>query len=291
MLNTYDFKVANPGSFKQLAVKDMLFVYYLCPQIERHVQLYTHFNEIAFTLNGEKTLHHGEKSWTLSDGNAMFFRKTAYNQELHETAGWEVLAFYFPDDFLRQVFNEHRSYLPLKNLPSPPKDMLIKINVNEITRAFFYSILPYFTQKLPPREQLLELKFKELLFNVLSDPENINLLAYVNSIQDQQKTPIWEVLEANYMFNLTVADYARLSDRSASSFKREFQDHYKTTPGRWLTQKRLEHVKLLLNTCKKNITEIAYDSGFENVSHFSRIFKEKYGASPLQYRNQKPQLL
>jgi AraC-like DNA-binding protein len=35
---------------------------------------------------------------------------------------------------------------------------------------------------------------------------------------------------------------------------------------------------------KKNISEIAYDSGFENISHFSRIFKEKYSLSPLQYR-------
>jgi len=290
MLNTYDFKVANPGSFKQLAVKDMLFVYYLCPQIERHVQLFTHFNEIAFTLNGIKTMHHGGKSWTLTDDQAMFYRKTAYNQELPDTAGWEVLAFYFPDDFLRQVFNEHRSYLPMKNLPAPPKDMLIKINVNETTQAFFYSILPYFTQKLPPREQLLELKFKELLFNVLSDPANVNLLAYVNSIHDQHKTPLWEVMEANYMFNLSVAEYARIAERSLASFKREFREYYHTTPGRWLTQKRLGTCQLL-NTSKKNITEIAYDSGFENVSHFSRIFKEKYGASPLQYRNQKPQLL
>ena len=42
--------------------------------------------------------------------------------------------------------------------------------------------------------------------------------------------------------------------------------------------------KCLLNTSKLNISEIAFDSGFENVSHFSRIFKKKYNCSPLQYR-------
>ncbi len=286
MINVYDFKVAHPETFQQIAVKDILLLHYICPQIDKIMQLYNHYNMIIFTLKGKKIIHQAGKSWDVTDQKSVFFRKTAYSQELDYSVGWEVLAFYFPDDFLRQVFNEYRAFLPLKSLPPVPKDMLIKINVNETTRAFFYSIIPYFTQKLPPREQLLELKFKELLFNILSDPENINLLAYVNSIHDQHKTPIWEVMEANYMYNLTVAEYARLADRSASSFKREFQDHYKTTPGRWLTQKRLQQAKLLLKTSKKNISEIALDSGFENLSHFSRVFKEKFGASPLQYRNQ-----
>jgi len=286
MINVYDYKVAHPDIFKQFAVKDILFVHYKCPQADKQLNLFTHYNEIAFTLRGEKTFHQGGKSWTLTDNQSLFFRKTAFKQEMHEFVGWEVLAFYFQDDFLRQVFNECRSYLPLKNLPSVPTDMVINIEVNETTRAFFYSILPYFTQKSPPREQLLELKFKELLFNVLSDPANVNLLAYVNSIHDQHKTPLWEVMEANYMFNLNVAEYARISERSLASFKREFREYYHTTPGRWLSHKRLEHAKLLLDTTQKNITEIALDSGFENLSHFSRVFKEKFGASPLQYRNQ-----
>jgi len=278
MVNTYDFKIAHPDSIRQLAVRDMLFVYYKCPQVDKHVKIFTHYNEIAYTLSGKRTIHHGGKSFTLTDNTSLFVRRTAYKQEMDEFVGWEVLAFCFQDDFLRKVFSEFRQYLPLTS------DMLIEIKVSETTRAFFYSIVPYFMQKTPPAESLLELKFKELLFNILSDPANVNLLAYVNSIIDQQKTPLWEVMEANYMFNLRVAEFARIAQRSVASFKREFREYYHTTPGRWLTRKRLEHAKLLLETSGKNISEIAYDSGFENISHFSRIFKEKYGSSPLQYR-------
>jgi AraC-like DNA-binding protein len=285
MINVYDYKVAHPDIFKQFAVKDILFLHYICPQVDKQLKLFTHYNEIAFTLSGKKTFYQGGKSWTITDNQSLFFRKTAFKQEMYEYVGWEVLAFYFQDDFLRQIFKEYRKYLPLKNLPSPPTDMVIEIKVNETIRAFCYSIVPYFTQKLPPAEGLLELKFKELLFNIFSDSSNADLLAYVNSIQDQHKTPLWEVMEANYMFNLTIVEYARIAQRSVASFKREFREYYHTTPGKWLTHKRLEHAKLLLTTSKKNISEIAYDSGFENISHFSRIFKEKYGASPLQYRN------
>lgn len=92
--NTYDFTVAHPDQFKQLTVKDMLFVFYKCPQVEKDLKLFTHFNEIVYTLCGKKTLRHGEKSWDLTDNSALFVRRTAYNQQLHHTIGWEVLAFY-----------------------------------------------------------------------------------------------------------------------------------------------------------------------------------------------------
>ena len=181
------------------------------------------------------------------------------------------------------MFIEHRQQLPVEKLPAPPADMLIEINVNETTRAFFYSIIPYFRQKHPPAESLLELKFKELLINIFSDPLNAPLLSYVSGLSDQAKTPLWQIMEANFMFNLTIADYARMVGRSVASFKREFNEYYNNTPGRWLTNRRLEYAKHLLTTSKKNISEIILDSGFENISHFSRIFKDKYGSSPLKY--------
>ncbi len=284
MYNTYDFKISRPDIIKQLAVKDMLFAYYKCPQVEKVLHVFAHYNEIVFTLSGKKTLHHREKSWTLTDNTSVFVRRTAYKAEKYDFEGWEILAFCFQDDFLRQVFREYRQYLPLKNLPPPPSDMLIEIKVNETMRAFFYSMVPYFSQQPPPSETLLELKFKELLFHILSDPANADLLAYINSIDDHYKTPLWQVMEANYTFNLPVDEFARIAQRSVGAFKREFHEYYHTTPGKWLTQKRLEYAKDLLDTSRKNVSEITDESGFENITHFSRIFKEKYGSSPLQYR-------
>jgi transcriptional regulator GlxA family with amidase domain len=162
--------------------------------------------------------------------------------------------------------------------------MLIPVNVNETSRAFIYSIIPYFNQPLPPSESLLELKFKEMLLNLLSNPRNAEFLAYTVNICDQQKIPLWQVMEANYMYNLSIEEFARMAGRSVATFKREFQKHYQTTPGKWLTQIRLEHARRLLQGSRKSVGEIADDSGFENVTHFSRVFKKKYGLSPLRYR-------
>lgn len=278
--NNYDDTIADPVAFKQLAVKDILFLNYRCPQVDKHIQLFSHYNEIMFTLSGSRIMHHSGKSWTLTKHSCLLTRKTAYLQELPHLVGWEVLAFYFPDDFFRKVINEYHQHLPLKNLPEPPRDMLIEINVNETTEAFFYSILPYFKQTTHPAEALLELKFKELLFNLFLDPANAGLLAYAKLLTQIDKVPLWDIMEANYMFNLSIDQFARMAHRSTSAFKKEFSDYYKMSPGKWLTQKRLEHAKRLLETSQKSVSDIAYSSGFENLSHFSRVFKQKYGTSP-----------
>jgi AraC-like DNA-binding protein len=131
---------------------------------------------------------------------------------------------------------------------------------------------------------LLELKFKELLFTIFTEPGNAGLLSYVASIADQYKTPIREIMEANFMFHLSVAEFARMAGRSLTTFKKDFYKEYHTSPGKWLTEKRLEFAKLLLETSNDPVGEIALQSGFENISHFSRVFKEKHATSPNQYR-------
>lgn len=284
MINNYDYIVTHPDKAKTFAVKDLLFVHYKCPQVEKQLNLWIHYNAIGFTVAGKKTFLQNGKSWTMTENSSFFFRRTAFTQILDETVGWEVMGFYFKDVFLKQVFNEYRAYFSLKNLPRVSTDMIMEIKMNDTIRAFFYSIIPYFTQKLPPSEALLELRFKELLFNVLMEPGNLGILAYAYYINEKNGTPLWQIVESNYMFNLTIAEFARMSNKSVTSFNKEFQEYYNTTPGKWLTNRRLEHARLLLKSSKKNISEIVYNTGFENISHFSRVFKEKYRLSPLQYR-------
>jgi len=93
------------------------------------------------------------------------------------------------------------------------------------------------------------------------------------------------VMSGNYLFNLKIEEFAKLCSRSLSAFKRDFKDKFETTPSRWIKAKRLEHAKTLLIESELNINEICYDSGFVNVSHFIKTFKDKYKVSPHQFRS------
>ena len=91
-------------------------------------------------------------------------------------------------------------------------------------------------------------------------------------------------MEANFRYNLSLEDYAKLCHRSLSSFKRDFQNHFQEAPGRWLLRKRLDYAASLLHNSNMNVSEVAFESGFENVSHFSRAFKERFKEPPNLYR-------
>lgn len=283
MDNVYDYITSRPKEFKQLAVNDLLFLHYKCPQESKYAYVYNHFNQIAFTLQGAKIFHLGTQCRSMTEETTHFAKKGAWKQE-NADLQWELLAFYLPDEFLCSFYKENYQLLQVKDLKDPPGEQLISIKINEATRAFFYSVLPYFKQQPPPSANLLELKFKELLFNILSNPDNNDLLAYVHYLSEYHKPPLRDIMEANFYYNLSIAEFARIAQRSVSSFKRDFEVLYHTTPGKWLTDKRLNYAKHFLETSAKNINEIVYGSGFENVSHFSRVFKEKFGTAPLQYR-------
>ena len=285
-MNIYEVQKNNKDIFHQISLKDVLFVYYKCPQIEKIIQLHSPYSQFTFGLGGRKIIHQAESSWTLSEDSGYLVKRTAFNEEIYEDPnGWEVMAFYLKDDYLKEVYNEFRPHLPLHDLPAPPRDMIIEMDINDRIRNCYTSLIPYFTQTLPLPESILEIKFKELLYNILINPANKPILAYINSLVDGYVTPVWEVMEKNFMYDLKLPEYALLSNRSLASFKREFQRYYGVSPGKWLTRKRLQRAQRFLETSRKSISDITFETGFSNVSHFSRVFKDRFGRSPLEYRN------
>lgn len=284
MLNVYDLKIAHPDIFKQFSVEDNLIVHYKCPQSEKLVQLYNHFNAIYFTLSGEKAMHIGDVSWHLTNEDSLMVCRGAYTQEMFKNLDWEVLAFHFNDDFLREIYHEFRLNFELESDLHIPKHSILKIKINPIIKTSFYTLLSFFNSDKKDLEYLLKLKIKELIINILAETANKNVRAYFNSVSDSHKRPIWQIMESNFMYNLSIEEFSRLSQRSISSFKKDFKTHYNISPGKWLLDKRLEFAKTNLVSSNRPINEIAYMSGFENTTHFSRVFRNKYGKSPSEIR-------
>ncbi|MRG47332.1 helix-turn-helix domain-containing protein [Chitinophaga sp. SYP-B3965] len=286
MINVYEAILADPTYFKQLTVRDGLLVNYQCPQMEEWVDLYSHLNHIIYTVGGKKQLAGSGKSYLLTEGKLIFLKKGAMRQGKFFNVDWRTIVFCVPDSYLQQLFKEYRAQSVLPLLPFQETDPVIEISTNNITHAYFYGLLPYFTQQPPPSESLLELKCRELVFNMFSHPENTAFLAYLKSVSDYSKPPLTEIMEANYLFNLSLEEFAKISQRSLTVFKKDFAETFHNTPGKWLLQKRLDYAQLLLTSSQKNINEIVYECGFESTTHFSRVFKEKFGMAPLQYRKQ-----
>ncbi len=286
MINGYEFLKYKPEAYKQVSFKDSLLVYYDCPQVVKSVDIFTQYNILSFVIDGKKIIHRPDKSWLLETGDCYFFKKGAYNQELYLHEGWRSMNYYVSDSCLQVLIKEYFKYYKGKSLANQLTDHLIKIDVNDITKSFYQTILSSFLQQPPPSEEVLDEHFRDLVFSILTNNSNQALVCYLNGLADRPKTTLFETMETNYMYNLSLKEYAKISNRSLATFKREFMRLFHTTPAKWLMDKRLNYAQLLLNTTEKNISEIVFDSGFENNSHFSRVFKEKFGASPFHYRKE-----
>lgn len=70
---------------------------------------------------------------------------------------------------------------------------------------------------------------------------------------------------------------------SISTFKREFEKHYATSPIKWFQNKRLEHAHYLMNKEQKSSSDIYLEIGYENLSSFIKAYKSKYGMTPKQH--------
>ena len=83
-----------------------------------------------------------------------------------------------------------------------------------------------------------------------------------------------------YLEPKTVEELAKASGRSLSTFHRDFKEIFNETPHRWIINKRLEYAYDLLQNNTKKISEICLEVGFQDLTHFGKVFKKKYGVTP-----------
>jgi len=280
MVNFYELVKNDPQYYKQFCCKDLLFLNYDCPVKLKKMAKWSEHHYIYYVLSGKKTLHTTEASFTMTEGSIAFIKKGACIVEQFFDDVFCIVVFIIPDSFIVSFLNEYLAEEQPNGLSS---QLVIPIYDDIRVRSFYQSIIPYFASDEIP-DSILELKFKELLLNIIHNPDNAELRNYLLTIRSQEASPVKEIIEANYAYNLTLEASAKLTNRSLSSFKRDFQSIYKTTPGRWLIEKKLVHAKRLLIQTDKSIADLAFESGFENTAHFSRLFKQKNGTTPIQYR-------
>ena len=286
MVNIYDY-IANSKYYKVFKVNDLLLVEYKCMLPKGRVAFWTHNNYFAYILSGEaRYSSRGSDEYIFRKGEGMFVRRGAYISEQHRQGEYCALMMFIPDDFIRSVIDKY---------PAPPgfqkqnslesnQDSIFPVEIDESLNAYFYSVLTYFSKDAAPSSELLKLKFEELILNILVNERKSSLGTCLRSIRECGKISLSNVMEASFMYPMDLSEFARLCARSLSTFKADFKEIYKTSPGKWLIRTRLNYARILLETTDETVGSIAFKSGFKNTTHFVKVFGDAYGMPPLQYR-------
>ncbi|MCX2680491.1 AraC family transcriptional regulator [Galbibacter sp. EGI 63066] len=157
-------------------------------------------------------------------------------------------------------------------------------------------------------------KTKEVLGEQIEAMENMNnfdrLLAFLSILNELQLSKEYQILNAegyslqadvqdndriNVVFNyvkthfqeqIPLEEIANISGMTVPSFCRYFKQITGKTFTHFVNEYRLVHASKLLAEKPIGITEICYESGFNNFSYFNKSFKKFTGKSPSQYRNE-----
>jgi len=106
-------------------------------------------------------------------------------------------------------------------------------------------------------------------------------------VQDNDRiNMIFNYVKDHFQDQISLEDIAEMSSMTVPSFCRYFKKITKKTFTRFVNEYRVVHASKLLAEKHISITAISLESGFNNFSHFNKIFHEFTGKSASEYRNE-----
>lgn len=179
-------------------------------------------------------------------------------------------------------------------------DFLLPLITGKITvPTVFTPVYPYYEDIIAPidacdeicktKPQGYELYVKSQLFQfffILDNRcRNLTTTGKNKKTLDKMKI-VLKYIENNYMQKITIGDIAATVGFSESHFMRYFKETMGTSFVEYLRDYRLTIASRLLTSSDSSILNIAAETGFENLSYFNRVFKEKYKMTPRQFRKE-----
>lgn len=252
-----------------------------------------HMNMISIVLHGTKEILGCGMKKTVSAGSGFFMKKGSYlvsDKIEDEKTGYESIIIFFSDSWLQSQMD---TVFDCKNTAETPVEDCLNNDIalleeDELTNSVINQIKSYFllNQDKERLQVLLPFKIRELFQVLISAPHGYHFEKRLRSLDHHHHSDLVLLMQSNYKENISLEQYAFLSNCSLSTFKRKFMQTFKTNPGKWIMQRRLEESYELLKSSEKNISEIAYEVGFETPAHFIASFKQKYNNTPKQVQQQ-----
>lgn len=167
--------------------------------------------------------------------------------------------------------SQQLSFVKLDAQEGPKFDLLFKVFIDE------------YGEKDNLQAEMLRMLLKRLIVK----------LTRLYKTQTEIQAPVDELDEIR-QFNLLVEksfkqyhqvqDFAQLMHKSPKTLSNLFAKHYDKTPLQVIHERIIREAKRLLIYTDQSMKEIAFETGFEEVSHFSRFFKKTMDTTPMDFR-------
>jgi AraC-like DNA-binding protein len=131
----------------------------------------------------------------------------------------------------------------------------------------------------------VQIKVQELmylLFSKLSLRENTTF-RNINSNDAEKLLVIRNEILRDLSTPPVLSELAMIASMSETKLKQLFKQTFGGTIYNYYQKARMEEAAFLLKQAKHSVSEVGYELGFSNLSHFSRLFEKQYGITPKKF--------
>jgi AraC-like DNA-binding protein len=239
----------------------------------------------SLLIEGTKIVHTAHDSIVIDNNKFLLLFPGNYlmTEKMASSDGrFQAVLISFTSEALHRFFSKYADVVPATVSKTPEQVEIF--NKDQFLNNFIHSLLFMSGngKELPPAMQPVKLE-ELLLYLCYHYPEKMGQLktrANISGPEIEMKT----LIESNIGTNITLDELAFLCNLSLSTFKRKFLRLYGIAPSKWLLQKRMELASTLLKTGGEKPSEIYFKVGYESHSSFTHSFKQIFGVTPTEYR-------
>ncbi len=247
--------------------------YTKCPPNWRDIDYTPDYNKLYFILDGEGWLRIGEKEYYPKPGQ-LFLMPAGIKQSY---------SFINDNTFTKYWchFTAVTGEVNLFDMISTPH--YIDVDDILIVESIFRRLVMFYmdnglTSSLQSRGVLCELVAYYL------EKASKQYLLQKDSESAGKLFELVRYIEANLSENISINALAEKVHYHPNYFSRFFKKHFGVSPTHYISTKKMDKAKTLLKSCNVSISDIAFQTGFKNIYHFSKTFKNFTGFSPSEYR-------
>ena len=268
----------NLSSSKSIVVYD----YESITEISKQ-QILLNKNTFSFLQEGTKEVFFDNSAFAI-DNSQFLLMKSGHclmTEKLsNDSEHYRSVLFFFSDE---EVFKFLRKF-KLETSNSKNLHSTYSFKYDSFIKRFVESLIDISKLSKSIQENMLKTKFEEIMLYLI-ELKGLDFLYSLIANSDNQNQKFVQTIESNTLNKLTVKELSFLSNMSVSTFKREFEKNFHSTPSKWFQDKRLEHSAFLLKSSSKRPSDIFEEIGYENLSNFIQAFKIKFGVTPKQYQS------
>ena len=168
--------------------------------------------------------------------------------------------------------------------------LMIAPRINNMAKELCEQLIGIYAAKIDESESQLTAQIKTkiiLLQFILEMWRKGFIIENDTSGRNTVEKEMVSYIQQNFTGKISLKEFGEQFHLSEKYISRYFKEHFHITLSQYVTYLRLEHAKQLLQDPDIPVTEVAMQSGYQNVSYFIRSFKKTYEISPLKYRKNK----